>query len=97
MITFQIMPSSLGETFYVNGFLNSPLINVIKNFLSKQCPIIGKVNAILSEGNKLDINKTLWENKLHQNSIIVLMTENRKITPIQNTKKIFFKSYHYLI
>ena len=86
MITFQIKPSSIGKDFNVNGFLNSKLITVINNFILNQCPIITKINAILCEGNSLDMNKTLLENKLHQGSIVVLMTENvnRKVQSNQN-------------
>ena len=84
-----------GETFNIVEDQNKTLIYIIKNYILNKIPNL-LIEAAVVDGKKLDINKTLFENKVKQNFNIVIyvaILPRSKINKL-NISRIYFVSTH---
>lgn len=71
MISFEFSLST-GQIFNVNGNQNDIFQKVLIEFISNECPKNTIIKNILFSGNKINIDKTLYENKITQGSNILI-------------------------
>ena len=84
-----------GETFNIVEDQNKTLKYIIKNYILNKIPNL-LIEAAVVDGRKLDINKTLFENKVKQNFNIVIyvaILPRSKINKL-NISRIYFVSTH---
>ena len=73
MINFKIS-LSLGDTFNINEPQSQTLQYIINKYVLPQIPNV-IIKAALMDGTKIDINKTLFENNIIQNSHVILVAD----------------------
>lgn len=99
MTTIKVKLST-GQNYTITESPNSPLILAINKLFQKE-KISSKVKFALSEGSKIFLEKTIEQNNLSNNSILVLIVDdsiNPKESDIKSEeKKNFEKCFYFLI
>lgn len=95
MIKFKIKLSLGGSAYDAVGNHNELFDTVYKRFISQQNFAILKVNTILCNAKKIDMNKTLSENNITNESTVVLIfdTENYKNRLSRSNSHYLFNIY----
>lgn len=99
MITFEVRLST-GHKYKITANPNTPLKLSINELFKKE-KIFYKINYALFEGSKIYLDKSIIENQLNNDSILVLMVTDKE-TPLEKSitiddRKNFEKCFRFLI
>ena len=96
IITFSI-EFSTGQIYTIEANPNDLFQLIYDKFINEKCPINlrDKISLVLYEGKKVEFNKTLEENNIKENSVIIFFISNLSIPQNVNNINNLGRGFRY--